>query len=106
VDARTDLYSLGAVLFEMLTGEPLFSGPTPQAILAKRAAEPTPSRARLTEVPSALRDVVERALAADSADRFSTAAEFRAAVTAAMGKTGNEPPRASRGGWRSWLGLG
>jgi DNA-binding SARP family transcriptional activator len=72
VDARTDVYSLAAVLFEMLVGEPLFSGPTPQAIMAKRAAEGTPSAARLAGVPPQLVPALRAALAGSPDDRPST----------------------------------
>jgi serine/threonine-protein kinase len=72
VDARSDVYSLAAVLFEMLMGEPLFSGPTPQAIMAKRAAEGTPSAARLAGVPPQLVPALRAALAVNPNDRPST----------------------------------
>jgi len=71
-DTRSDVYSLAAVLFEMLLGEPLFSGPTPQAIMAKRAAEPTPTRARLAPLPSGLVPVLRKALAQAPAERFQS----------------------------------
>jgi TolB-like protein len=80
IDQRTDIYSLGCVLYEMLTGEPPYTGPTPQAILAKRLTEPIPHLRTGRDVSLALERAVTRALARSPADRFSTAAEFAAAL--------------------------
>jgi serine/threonine protein kinase len=99
VDARSDVYSLAAVLFEMLTGEPLFSGPTPQAIMAKRAAEPTPSGVRLAEVPDGLVDALRTALAAKQSDRYPSAAAFASAIGNRSGRVPDNRPRR----WPRWL---
>jgi serine/threonine protein kinase/tetratricopeptide (TPR) repeat protein len=80
IDQRTDIYSLGCVLYEMLTGEPPYTGPTPQAILAKRLSEPIPHLRTGRDVSLALERSVTRALGRSPADRFSTAAEFAAAL--------------------------
>jgi serine/threonine-protein kinase len=80
VDSRTDIYSLGCVLYEMLTGEPPYTGPTAQAVLAKRLSEPVPRVRTGRDVPPALERAVTRALARAPADRFSTAAEFADAL--------------------------
>jgi len=80
VDPRTDVYSLGCVLYEMLTGEPPYTGPTPQAVLAKRLIEPVPHLRTGREVSLALERAVTRALARSPADRFTTAAEFADAL--------------------------
>jgi len=80
VDSRTDIYSLGCVLYEMLTGEPPYTGPTPQAVLAKRLSEPVPHLRTGRDVSLALERAVTRALARSPADRFSTAAEFANAL--------------------------
>ena len=82
ITARSDIYSLGAMTYEMLVGEPPISGPTAQAIVARVMTETpaTPSRHRDT-VPEAVDDAVLTALAKFPADRFATAAEFAAALT-------------------------
>jgi serine/threonine-protein kinase len=80
VDARTDVYSLGAVLYEALAGEPRFTGSTPQAIIAKRFATPAPSvRVLRPAVSAELEAVLARALATSPADRYPSAADFWAA---------------------------
>jgi len=81
IDVRTDVYSLGAVLFEMLAGEPPYTGPTAQAIILKRFTEPVPSvRRGRPSVPEAVDQAIQRALAPVPADRFATAAEFGRAL--------------------------
>ena len=77
VDGRTDIYSLGAVTYEMLAGEPPHTGPTAQAIIAKLMtdeARPLPSLRR--SVPTQIDVAVRHALEKLPADRFSTAGEF------------------------------
>src|SRR5467141_3972330 len=77
VDERSDIYSLGCVLYEMLAGEPPYTGPTAQVVMAKRLADPVPSVRRLREgVPPSIDAAVSKALAKAPADRFATAAQF------------------------------
>jgi tetratricopeptide (TPR) repeat protein len=84
VDARSDIYALGCVLYEMLGGQPPFSGPSPQAILARHAIDPVPSlRTLRPTVPRALGQVVTRALAKVPADRFPSARAFAEALAEA-----------------------
>jgi serine/threonine protein kinase len=81
VDARADLYSLGVVAYEMLTGDPPFDGPTPMAILYKQAHEaPEPLRKRAPQVPRALAATVERLLSKDREARFADAESVVAAL--------------------------
>jgi serine/threonine-protein kinase len=83
LDGRTDIYSLGVVLYEMLAGEPPYTGPTAQAILARRFTGEVP-RVRQTRpaVPEPVEQAITKALAPVPADRFSSAAEFARALTA------------------------
>jgi TolB-like protein/tetratricopeptide (TPR) repeat protein len=81
VDARTDQYSLACVVYEMLCGEPPFTGPTPQAVIAKSLNAPRPSpRLVRDSVPPELDAAVIHALARDPADRFPSVAAFTAAL--------------------------
>jgi hypothetical protein len=81
VDARTDIYSLGCVLYEMLAGEPPFVGPTAQSIVARVITEtPKSLRAQRHTVPHHIDDVVQMALEKLAADRFASAALFADAL--------------------------
>ena len=88
LDGRSDIYALGCVAYEMLAGQPPFTGPTAQAILARHAVDPVPPlhTVRAT-VPSGIETAIERALAKVPADRFASADEFAHALTAEDGST-------------------
>jgi serine/threonine protein kinase/tetratricopeptide (TPR) repeat protein len=80
-DPRSDLYSLGAVVYEMLTGEPPHTGPTAQAVIAKLLSErPTRIRTVRADVPDHIEAAVAKALAKVPADRFASASEFATAL--------------------------
>ena len=81
IDLRADIYALGAVTYEMLVGEPPFTGPTVQAIVAKAMTErPVPPSTVRDTVPAGVEQAVLRALAKLPADRFASAAQFAEAL--------------------------
>jgi eukaryotic-like serine/threonine-protein kinase len=88
VDGRADIYALGCVLYEMLAGEPPYTGATAQVIIAKRFTEPVPRVRHLREtVPVPVEQSLLKALAKAPADRFSSAAQFAEALTSKAGAT-------------------
>ena len=96
VDQRTDVYALGCVFYEMLAGEPPFSGATVQVVTARHAKAPRPLvRTIRPSLPPAVDTAIHCAIAKDPADRFSTASQFLQAVTAASA-AGEEQPAPAR----------
>jgi len=83
LDARSDVYSLGCVLYEMLAGEPPYTGSTAQALITKRLVDPVPAVRRLrAAVPVGVEQALTKALAKVPADRWASAVAFAEALTA------------------------
>ena len=112
IDGRSDQYSLACVVYEMLVGEPPFTGPTAQAVLARHSLDivSPPSIVRAT-IPDAVEDAVLRALSKLPADRYATTALFAEALNTPSRATGAHRratlERAGRGGrprrWARWV---
>jgi serine/threonine protein kinase len=83
LDGRSDQYSLACVVYEMLAGEPPYTGPTAQAIIAKRFSEPVPKPTTLRAVPMGVEVAVTRALARAPADRYPSATNIPSGVPTA-----------------------
>ena len=105
VDARSDLYALACVTYEMLAGSPPFSGATALAVMARHALDPVPAlRTPRPGIPAAMADAVEQALAKTPADRFPTVQAWRDALAEAASakpESGNSSSarRAAEGFW-------
>jgi tRNA A-37 threonylcarbamoyl transferase component Bud32 len=117
VDHRSDIYSVGVMAYEMLSGRPPFTGNTPQQVLAAHVTEaPDPVSKRRPAIPAALEQIVMKCLAKRPADRYQSASELHAALeplstpSAGMTPTETRPIMAGRPARRAlWLllpGLG
>ncbi|MEW6231956.1 MAG: serine/threonine-protein kinase [Chloroflexota bacterium] len=92
VDTRADLYSLGAVLYEMLTGKVLYQGDNPAMVIMQHMTAPIPKVAQARpDVPPAVEAVLNRCLAKKPAERFGTPADLVAAIAAITGKPAPQP---------------
>jgi len=110
LDGRSDIYALGCVLYEMLVGQPPFTGRTTQALIARHSLDQVPSLSVVrSTIPEDVEEAVLKSLEKVPADRFSTAAEFANALkacqpggTASMRRTGRGTGMRRKGKQRNW----
>lgn len=99
LDARSDLYSLGIVLFELITGQEPFQAETPMALLLKHINEPVPPLTNFRpDIPDAVEEVIMKATAKDPNGRYSSASELARAFSAAI-RDPRQSTRTSRPGY-------
>jgi serine/threonine-protein kinase len=99
VDRRSDIYAVGCVLYEMLAGQPPFTGPTVESVVHQHmAVPPRPVTQLRSTVPAALSHAIDKALAKAPADRFDSALAFQAAIGTSVGgaAAGRSPAWAAR----------
>jgi tetratricopeptide (TPR) repeat protein/predicted Ser/Thr protein kinase len=89
LDVRSDIYSIGCVVYEMIAGIPPFVGPTAQVIISRRFAAPPPPLTEVRDnVPESVEDAIMKALAKSPADRWATVSEFGDALRACTTDSG------------------
>src|SRR5207302_244902 len=104
LDARSDVFSMGAILYELLTGQRAFDGSQVEETLTKVASQPTTPIYQLNpEVPPELIEIVNRAMAKDASERYQSAAEMRndLVLVAARKRQARPRPRPGRFSFRS-----
>jgi eukaryotic-like serine/threonine-protein kinase len=113
LDGRTDIYSLGCVLYEMLVGNPPFTGRTTQALIARHSLDEVPLLSVVrSSIPEEVEDAVLQALEKVPADRFATAADFASALRACqqsgmhtVRRTGHRTRQRHRPVQRNWRAI-
>ena len=97
LDGRSDVYSLACVLYEMLVGQPPFTGPSAEVVVRQQIAAPPPQiTLSRTVVPERIKETLRRAMAKAPDDRFASAAEFAASLRASQGSMSVRMPFATR----------
>jgi tetratricopeptide (TPR) repeat protein len=97
VDARSDVYSLGCVVYQMLGGEPPFTRASIESLAARKLSASIPSIALIrSSVPPSVDSIIRRALVPVAADRYAAAGEFAAALSAAFATNGSQSSQRGR----------